>query len=258
MISPHITIPYPLIGDYLSVIKEKEFNLEIYFTGNDLNNLQNTSISKLKEKLDYNPSISVHAPYMDLSPGAVDAEIRKVTEERFLNICEVAKELHSKAIVFHSGFEKWKYALNVDIWLRESIRTWEKIIKKLSDSNIKIAIENVFEDEPSNLSLLVKSIDSNNFGLCFDTGHFNLFSKIPLFEWLNVIKESILELHLHDNEGESDEHKAIGDGTFPFKTFFSEISDIDYLITLEAHSEVDIMKSIDSLNLLMMQTASDS
>ncbi len=245
MISPHINIPYSEIGDYLHLLKKHKFNLEIYFSGNDIDTLSISSIKRLKKILDYNPSLSIHAPYMDLSPGAVDSEIRKVTEKRYINTTEIAKELHAKTIVFHSGYEKWKYALHVDIWLRESIRTWEKILHELSDSSIKIAIENVFEDDPSNLTLLTKSIDMEHFGLCFDTGHFNLFSKVSLIEWLNETKESIVELHLHDNDGTSDEHKAIGNGTFPFKALFDEIKGIDCLYTIEGHSSEDVMKSLE-------------
>ncbi len=254
MISAQITIPYHMIGDYLFFLREQRINLEIYFSGSNLDEIQETSIPLLKEKLNYNPSLSIHAPYMDLSPGAVDGEIRKVTEKRFLLTCDIARELNATTIVFHSGFEKWKYGLKADIWLRESIKTWEKMINRLRGSDVTIAIENVFEDEPSNLRLLIESIGSEKMGLCFDTGHFNLFSKVSLVEWLHQTKDHIVETHLHDNYGQSDDHKAMGDGNFPFQLFFNEIKGIDCLYTIEAHTKDSVMKSMEYL----IRTVSES
>ena len=137
---------------------------------------------------------------MDLSPGAVDQKIRAVTIERFTRIFDIAEILKPEAIVFHSGYEKWKYALKIDVWLENSLKTWRIVQKRAEEMEVKIAIENIFEDEPTNLRLLMEEMSSSNFGLCFDTGHFNLFSKIPLAEWLEQLKAYILELHLHDND----------------------------------------------------------
>ena len=67
---------------------------------------------------------------MDLSPGAVDSKVRAVTMERFNHVLDIAKELKVKCVVFHSGYEKWKYALNIDLWLEQSLLTWRPLVKK--------------------------------------------------------------------------------------------------------------------------------
>ena len=77
---------------------------------------------------------------------------------------------------------------------------------------VKIAIENIFEDEPSNLRLLMEQMGSDNFGVCFDTGHCNLFSKVPLEEWMRALAAYIAELHLHDNDRSADQHLPMGEG----------------------------------------------
>lgn len=247
MISPHVHIPYHKIRDYLSFIKENRINLEIYFLSDSLDAITGTDIIKLKERLDYHPILTIHAPFMDLSPGAVDSKVRAITIERFLHIFKIAEILNPKIIVFHSGYEKWKYAHRVDIWLEGSLITWRPLIKKAIDMNIKIAIENIFEDEPTNLKLLMQELGSERFGICFDTGHFNLFSKTPLNEWLEILKPYIIELHLHDNDRTADTHNPIGDGTFDFDTLFSTLKDKDLIYTIEAHNAEDAMKSVERL-----------
>ena len=152
-----------------------------------------------------------------------------------------------KVIVFHSGYDRWKYDSRVEIWLAGSIQTWKPINERAGGMGVKIAIENIFEDEPEHLRLLAKEMNSDNFGLCFDTGHFNLFSKIPLQEWLQIIKPYIVELHLHDNSRYADQHLALGDGDFDFTTLFRELKGINCIHTVEAHTVEDVKKSIERL-----------
>jgi len=248
VIKPHVHIPLNKIEEYLSFLKKHRINLEIYFSSHSLDTIKDSDIARLKERLDYNPSLTIHAPFMDLSPGAVDSKVRAVTIERFFHTFMIAETLKTEVIVFHSGYEKWKYALRIDTWLEGSLITWKQLLPRAAETGIKIAIENIFEDEPTNLRLLMQEIGSENFGICFDTGHFNLFSRIPLKEWLSQLKPYIIELHLHDNNREADAHKPIGEGTFDFDTLFSMLKDNDLLYTIEAHNAEDAAKSIEMLN----------
>jgi sugar phosphate isomerase/epimerase len=251
---PHVHIPYDSFDTYLPFFRAEKLNPEIYFGSRSFHKLKKSDLIELKRKLDYNPRTSIHAPFMDLSPGAVDAKVREVTMKRFSDTLDVAEILRPEVIVFHSGYDKWKYANRVDIWLEASLQTWRPIQKRASDMGVTIAIENIFEDEPEHLRLLSREMNSPDFGICFDTGHFNLFSKLPLKKWLDTIKPYIQELHLHDNSGEGDEHLPIGDGTFDFETLFEELQGIDCVYTLEAHSVENAKKSIERLKLYMDNT----
>ncbi len=243
----HTHIPYPKVGDYLDHIKRSSLNLEIYFPASSLDSLRPADIERLRDTLDYGPSLSIHAPFMDMSPGAVDAKVRAVTVERFSRTMDIAEILAPRAIVFHSGYEKWKYAQRVDIWLEGSLLTWRPLIERAARLGVKIAIENIFEDEPSNLAALMRELHSEHFGICFDTGHCNLFTTVPLQEWLKTLGPYLFELHLHDNDKSADQHLPIGDGTFDFRTLFSFLKGRDCLYTIEAHSPERVMKSIERL-----------
>ena len=247
MIQPHVHVPYQRIGDYHQFIKENRINLEIYFSSHTLDNFDYSDIEGLIERLEYNPSFTIHSPFMDLSPGAVDSKVREVTIERFSHVLDIAGVLRPKAIVFHSGYEKWKYALKVDLWLEKSLKTWKSLLKRAVDEGLKIAIENIFEDEPTNLRLLMEELGSEHFGICFDTGHFNLFSKVSLDIWLEQLNPYIMELHLHDNNKTADDHIAIGEGTFDFNSLFAVLKDKDLIYTIEGHTPEDVLKSIHRL-----------
>jgi sugar phosphate isomerase/epimerase len=247
MKNPHVHVPYEGIEDYLGFIKENRINLELYCSSHVLDGLQVSDIKRLKERLDYEPSFTVHAPFMDLSPGAVDSEIRAITLKRFSQVLDIAEVLKARAAVFHSGYERWKYALNIDLWLEKSLITWKSLLPRAVDKGVRIAIENIFEDEPSNLRLLAEEMDSEYFGICFDTGHFNLFSKFPLGDWLRQLKPYLIELHLHDNNKTFDDHFAIGEGSFDFAALFSMVEESHLIYTIEAHSAEGVLKSINTL-----------
>lgn len=246
-LKPHVHVPYDSLDKYLSFIKKEQLNLEIYFGSRSVDSITSREIDDLRNKLDYNPSLSIHAPFMDLSPGAVDLKVRDVTIQRFSDMLEISEKLLPEVIVFHSGYDRWKYDDRMDIWLEGSLETWRPINKKAEGMGIKIAIENIFEDEPENLRLLSSEINSPNFGVCFDTGHFNLFSKLPLAAWIGTIKPYIKELHLHDNSRYGDDHLAIGDGDFDFKMLFSELGDVDCVYTIESHTVEDVKKSLERI-----------
>ncbi len=240
-----------MLEKYLPFIKKEKLNLEIYFGSRRIDNLKKKDIIKLKNKLDYNPRLTVHAPFMDLSPGAVDSRVREITIKRFFDVLDLAEVLKPKIVVFHSGYDKWKYDERVDIWLEGSLKTWKPVNERAEALGVKIAVENIFEDEPTNLKLLMEEMNSKNFGICFDTGHFNLFSRMFLSNWLEMIKPYIIELHLHDNTKSKDLHLAIGDGNFDFRTLFRELKGKNLVYTIETHSVEDTRKSLERLKVYL-------
>jgi sugar phosphate isomerase/epimerase len=252
-IRPHVHVPYDSLGRYLQFIKKEELDIEIYFGSRSFDSLTTADIIGLKSMLDHKPELSIHAPFMDLSPGAVDLKIREVTMKRFMAVLDYAEILTPGVIVFHSGYDKWKYDGRVDIWLEGSLETWRPLNERAAGMGVRIGIENIFEDDPENLRLLAKEMNSENFGLCFDTGHFNLFSRLPLLKWIEMIKPYIVELHLHDNSRYADHHLALGEGDFDFPALFSELQGKNCVYTLEAHTIEDVKKSMERLKILLQK-----
>ena len=255
--NPHVHMPFGRLLEFAPLCRENGFDLELYIQACDMDLLAPESASDQKKMrleetlklLDYGPELSVHAPFMDLSPGAVDEKIRAVTIDRFGKTLDLAGALGAGTIVFHSGYEKWKYSLRMDLWLERSVLTWESLLKRAQKAGIRIAVENIFEDSPENLEALFGVLGCESFGLCFDTGHFNLFSKsLALEDWLLPLKKYIIELHLHDNDGSADAHRPIGEGTFPFDRLFKELRGREEIVfTVEAHNKEDVFKSLARL-----------
>jgi sugar phosphate isomerase/epimerase len=243
--SPQVHVPFDLVREHVALIRDERLNLEIFLSARNLDNLGPGDIEGFLDSLGYSPTITVHAPFMDLSPGGVDEKVRQVTRERFLRVFDAAEVMRPKAVVFHSGYEKWKYDLKPEIWMEGSLRFWPEFIERAAAMGTRIAIENIFEDSPGNLRGLMERLASEHMGICFDTGHFNLFSPLPLSHWMESIGEYIVELHLHDNDGSRDAHLPMGEGDFPFRELFDTLKGRDIICTIEAHSPADVRKSLE-------------
>ncbi len=237
----HINIPYTMLIEHLGAVLEKELNPEIYFSGNDLDAYRvEDLLDAVRDLREQHRSITVHGPFMDLSPGGMDRKVRDVTCARFSQLMEIASLIKPRVIVLHPGYNRWFFDDRVDLWLKNSLPIWEPLVEEAQQLRIPLAIENVFEEEPASLEKLFRSIDSPYFKFCFDTGHYHLFSRVRLSSWFEVLGSQIIEVHLHDNLKSRDDHLPIGEGSVDFEAFFSLLSKWapKAVLTVEPH-EID-------------------
>jgi sugar phosphate isomerase/epimerase len=249
----HIHIPYPKLKDYLEMLRKRRYDLEIYLSAAVLDQIEKQDLEKLIERLDWGPKLTLHAPFMDMNPGAMDPMVRSVTQVRFRQLLNVAAILKPRAAVFHAAYDRWRYSGRKDIWLENSIDTWQKVMDTATKIGLRVAVENVFDEDPEALQMLIEKIDSPDFGFCFDTGHCNLFSKVTMEQWFESLGRHLVEVHLHDNDGQADSHWALGRGTIDFEKFFSLMhahSPVP-VFTIEAHDKEGIETSLERVKQLM-------
>jgi sugar phosphate isomerase/epimerase len=243
----HIHIPYPKLKDFFKMVRIRRYDLEIYFSAAVLDQIERHDLESLLEQLDWGPKLTLHAPFMDLNPGAMDPMVRSVTQVRYRQLLNVAAILKPRAAVFHAAYDRWRYSGRKDVWLDNSLETWRKVMESASKTGLRVAVENVFDDGPEALLMLIEKIDSPDFGFCFDTGHFNLFSSVPMERWFETLGRRLIEVHLHDNDGTADSHWAPGRGTVKFEKFFNLMKAHAPMpvFTIEAHDKEDIERSLD-------------
>jgi sugar phosphate isomerase/epimerase len=246
----HVNVPYRMLLRRIDFSLANRIHPEIFFSADDLDECDQNDVESLAGVLqDKGIEITLHGPFMDLSPGGADRKIKEVTLDRFLKTIELARFFKPKTIVFHPGYERWKFDDNVDLWLKSSLMTWRPLVNEAAEMGLAFAIENVFEETPAPLAMLLKEIDSPHFGFCFDTGHHRVFSKVPFPVWIETLGKYLKEVHLHDNHGERDEHLPVGEGDFDFDGFFHLLrqSGLDPLLTIEPHEEEHLRRSLKAM-----------
>lgn len=194
-------------------------------------------------------STTLHAPYKNFNPGSDKKQIRQISFEMANKSLQLAEKLGAKRIVFHPGLAYGSDKKQQDLWIKNCLNFWPEFLPQSKEIGSIICIENIYETVPDVFTTLLSTINSPQMGHVFDIGHWNLFSTGNLLDWLNKTSPYLKHLHLHDNQGEEDEHLAIGQGKVPFSTLFEWLkeSKISPTITLENLSLPEIELSLQTI-----------
>jgi sugar phosphate isomerase/epimerase len=247
-----ICIPFRLLkGKYLPLVLERRINPEIGIDGQALDRHSKTDFSDIASLLRGNGlSITLHGPFYDLAPGGMDKLILKATRERLAQAFDLIPVFEPMSMVCHTGYDSKRYHEDQDAWLETALETWSPLVKAVQGSKTTLMFENVYERTPGMLLRLIKGLNTEKVGFCFDAGHMNAFSETNLQGWLRDLRPFLKELHLHDNDGARDDHLAIGAGKIDFEALFRYVDEngLKPIITLEAHKEKWIWQSLEALS----------
>ena len=248
----HAHVPFQQVLQHLDYMVAKGVHPEIFFSGDTLDSTLPEEIESVAAVLaSLELSCTIHAPFMDLNPGSEEILIREATRRRFRQVCAAALRLKPKSMVFHPGYDRWRYGEKQGSWLGHSIETFREVLKATEPIGCTIAIENIFEEEPSTLLTLIESLNHARVRHCFDVGHWNLFHsrKVGLEEWFAALGALMGEVHIHDNSGTRDDHAPIGDGTIDFDLYFRLLEQYapDALWTIEAHSRGCLDRAVNNI-----------
>lgn len=249
----HAHLPWLRCADFLPRILELGLAPEVAFKGVELDQLPAARISAVARELAAaGRRPTVHAPFFDLSPGAMEPLVRRVTLQRLTQSLEAAGLLGAQLMVVHPGFDRWRYPNLASTWTSHAVAFFPPLLQLAERLDCRLAVENIYEETPATLVDLVTALDSPWLGHCFDIGHWRLFGKIPQGQWLAAISAKLLHLHLHDNHGQADDHLAVGAGSIDFAPLFALLARLPSppSITLEAHDPDELQRSLANLTTL--------
>ena len=243
-------VPYTQLGQHLPFFLERRLNPEIFFSGDALEALAPGELAALAAQLKGEGlSCTIHAPFMDLNPGSLERLLREATMHRFEQVLDAAEILRPEVMVFHPGFDRWRYGEAIDLWLRHSVVAWRRVLERAREIGTVIAVENIFEEEPGTLKALFEAVDDPLLRHCFDVGHWNLFKKVGMEQWFEALGDRIAEVHIHDNSGTRDDHAPPGEGAIDFGLYFELMERYapDAAYTIEAHSREHLERALAAL-----------
>lgn len=249
-------VPFRLLTtEHLDLVISEGINPEISFNCHDLENMAQFDYLAIAKRLrEAERTVTFHAPFMDLRPGAIDPKIRQITKDRLRQVLDMAFYFHPLTVVCHASFDERYYVSGKQAWLDNSLETWNYFLPLAEEIKTVIVLENVYETGPDILADLLNRLQSPRIRFCFDVGHFNVFSQTPIETWLEKMASHLHQLHIHDNNGLADDHAPVGEGNFPFTNFFALLRErnLSPLITLEAHSLTGLWKTIENIGTLAL------
>ncbi len=247
-----VNIPLRMLcGSYLNLFTACDINPEVGIDAVTLEKYDQVTFLDVGRKLrDKGLSITLHAPFMDLSPGSTDPDVRALTRRRFEQTLRVAEVFKPKSVVCHAGYDLKRYGFIEDLWLENSVEIWSWFALRTGEQGARLMLENVFEHDPVFLGNLLERLRPLNVGFCLDVGHQAVFARTPMDLWLKALGPYLGQLHLHDNQGLRDDHSRMGDGIVDFRTLFEFLKrerKIPPIITLEPHREEDLIPNLKYL-----------
>lgn len=240
----HVAIPYVILRERLKEVLSLEICPEVYFDSEALEGVRREELRRVGRALgEAGLTCSVHAPYMDLQPGALDREIRAVTLKRFRQTLEASEVLEAANTVFHLGYIPQAHGECPKAWREKARAFWSEVAEEASRRGLRIALENVFEEDPEVLREVMADLDG--VGFCFDPAHGFLFGKAPLEGWLDALGDRLVEVHCHNNHGLRDQHLPPHDGLIDFVSLFGRLPKRDLLFTLEVHQQERVIEALE-------------
>lgn len=243
-------VPWPRLEEHRSYLLEEGINPELYLPAEALDSMDRNLLHDFACQLvDHGLACTIHATFMDLNPGSVDAAVRETTRRRVEETLAIAAVLRPRVVVFHPGYSRLTYGSAVEVWANHSIAFWQAQLPRIREIGCRVALENIFEEEPSTLLRVLEGIDDPAVGHCFDSGHFNMFATVSVEDWFSVLGSRIVESHLHDNHGAADEHLPVGEGVIDFRLITDLLQRYapDAVWTLEAHSRERLERSMNAI-----------
>jgi sugar phosphate isomerase/epimerase len=157
--------------------------------------------------------------------GSRDESIRAAGVELVKNRIAMTSRLGGDVIVLHlpprpaddSGFD------NFYKFLYKSLDEIEPYAKQ---RGVRIALENGDIQSFNIIERVLKHYEPEYIGICYDSGHGNVFE--GSLDALERNKSRLLALHLHDNDGADDRHDLLFSGTLDWERLARIIAESSY------------------------------
>jgi len=101
---------------------------------------------------------------------------------------------------------------------------------------VRIALENLIGDDFVLLRELLSEYSPDFLGLCYDSGHGNLDGKG--LDQLETLIHRLISVHLHDNDGRTDQHRLILDGTIDWQRLAALMAQSSYEKCVSSESSI--------------------
>lgn len=182
--------------------------------------------------------ISIHAPFNDLNLASLKEKHRLYSVGEIERTIMAAETKGIRLVTFHPGWPSPFSMEARDRVMKSARKSTEELNEFASAHGVVLCAENL----PGFFSTAEELLGMTD-NICFDIGHANITKTIDSF--LDR-RESIKNVHLHENGGQQDEHLPLTGEHIDIERAVRELGNKNYVI--EARSVEEGKRSRDFLN----------
>ncbi len=194
--------------DFVEIVNENYHMLDRYNYGLHLATLEEKGLKNV-----------IHAPFSDINIASLNERIRRASLDILFEALEVAQLMGSLLVVVHPGHLSpagMKFPKAYEKIHKRSLEEIDRYSKKLG---IRVALENMpaFSILDGRTCERIRElIDGTELYVALDVGHLNTVTH-NFEEFIELFRDRIIHVHLHDNDGKNDSHLSLGEGNVPWE-----------------------------------------
>jgi sugar phosphate isomerase/epimerase len=212
---------------------------------------------ELKEVMgSFDMGFRVHAPFSDINTASVNRSVREFGRDRIIDNIKVCNEVGIDVITVHPGWRNPVSRFNPGMVPELNREFALRLSHAQEEYGVAVGLENMPYGTKLDCACLEDFLfvtrDTEVY-LTLDIGH--AFMEDALDEFFSI-KDRIVNVHVHDNMGNRDEHLVLGEGECDLKDVFSKLLPIDNpffkdSLVIESNSFPEAIKSQDYLKGLL-------
>lgn len=182
------------------------------------------TIKKIREtSKNHEIKLIVHAAWY-LPTSTMIPEVRKGVIENIKKGIILANKVGSDRLTIHAGYREMP-APAIQLCYESLIHNLKRIVGIGKKCGVNVCFENSDRNsynlcsELKDFLMVLSSV--RGLKATLDIGHTNTTDTKPA-EYFNAVKDFVMDMHIHDNNGKLDEHKCLGEGNIDFVKVFSE------------------------------------
>jgi len=196
----------------------------------------------------YRMTVTMHAPLADLNPATFFQPVKGAIERTLEEFVRFGESLGAKVITVHPGNVHNESMLSAS--LKNAASTIQKMVEA-ADGRLTISVENQAKSDSKYHYPLGSSADSleglmevvEGLRFTLDTGHAHASAQDPMV-LAQMAGPRLVEVHLSDNGGASDDHLVPGEGTADLRKLMERLAGSDVLVCLELNPHVYSPKQV--------------
>ncbi|MCZ6761133.1 MAG: TIM barrel protein [Gemmatimonadetes bacterium] len=168
--------------------------------------------------------VASHGPFVDLYVTSRDPEIVAVCRRRHEQALAASRAVGASVYVAHlNSIPLIRNQEDQDRFVRDTVEFWLPYAVDAARDGMTIVLANLWESGPELQKRVIEVASHPGLRASFDNGHALVFSQRPASEWIKVLGSDLAHCHLHDNNGESDQHRSIGEGVESWPELFDAL-----------------------------------
>lgn len=238
----HVSVALEDFERSLAAARREGFLVEVRMTDVDLaRSVDDREVARLRGLIGGRGAGFTHGPFLGIDAASLNGHLARYSIESLERGLEVTAGLGGSVMVVHTNYSPFFSRAGLRAWTRNWSERMPPLLARARHLGVRVAFENVWEQTPEALARLLDELPRGEAFVCLDTGHVAAFSRMPVGRWWDALGDRVIAVHLHDNDGLSDDHMPPGSGIFDFPALVSILRGLDELPLMTL--EVDVARA---------------